>query len=189
MGWGRVAAMTASLVGAMTLAVGSAAAQTSPAQILHKVLADYDAYLDRNDPLGAGQRGDMAQAALWPDDSPVAEARRNQENLDFKARLDAIPATALTGEDALNRELLEARLTLDIQGAAFDEDRIPFTNDEGFFLTPSYAADGTIIHNEAEAKAWLHRIASLPAYYDIEIANMRRGIATGFTSPRLTAQT
>ena len=189
MGWGRVAAMTASLVGAMTLAAGSAAAQTSPAQTLHKVLADYDAYLDRNDPLGAGQRGDMAQAALWPDDSPAAEARRNQDNLDFKARLDAIPATALTGEDALNRELLEARLALDIQGAAFDEDRIPFTNDEGFFLTPSYAADGTIIHNEAEAKAWLHRIATLPAYYDLEIANMRRGIATGFTSPRLTAQT
>jgi uncharacterized protein (DUF885 family) len=189
MGWARVAIMAASLVGAMTLAAGGAAAQTAPAETLHKVLSDYDAFLNRNDPIGAGQRGDIAQAAVWPDDSPAAEARWNQENLEFKARLDAIPATALTVEDALNRELLEARLALDIQGAAFDENRIPFTNDEGFFLSPSYAADGTIIHNQAEAKAWLHRIATLPAYYDIEIANMRRGIATGFTSPRLTALT
>jgi uncharacterized protein (DUF885 family) len=164
-------------------------AQTSPAATLHKVLVDYDAFLNRNDPIDAGQRGDLAQAALWPDDSPAAEARRNQDNLDFKARLDAIPAASLGGEDALNRELLEARLSLDIQGVAFDEDRIPFTNDEGFFVTPAYAAEGTIIHNEAEAKAWLHRIATLPAYYDVEIANMRRGMATGFTSPRLTALT
>jgi len=189
MGWGRVAIMAASLVGAMTLGAGSAGAQTSPVEALHKVLADYDAFLTRNDPIDAGQRGDIAQAALWPDDSPAAEAKRNRENLDFKARLDAIPAASLAGEDALNRELLEARLDLDIQGAAFDEDRIPFTNDEGFFLTPSYAADGVVLHNEAEAKAWLHRIATLPAYYDVEIANMRRGIASGFTSPRLTALT
>ena len=181
--------MAASLLGAATLASNSATSQTAPAPALHKVLADYDAFLSRNDPIDAGQRGDLALAALWPDDSPAAEARRNQENLDFKARLDAIPATALTGEDALNRELLESRLALDIQGAAFDEDRIPFTNDEGFFVTPSYAAEGTIIHNDAEAKAWLTRIANLPAYYDVEIANMRRGIATGFTSPRLTAIT
>ena len=181
--------MAASLAGAMTLTAGSGTAQTSPVEALHKVLADYDAYLNRNDPIDAGQRGNLALAALWPDDSPAAEARRSRENLDFKARLDAIPAAALAGEDALNRELLETRVALDIQGAAFDEDRIPFTNDEGFFVTPSYAAEGTIIHNEAEAKAWLTRIATLPAYYDVEIANMRRGIATGFTSPRLTAAT
>jgi len=190
MGWIRMAIMAASLVGAATLVSNSAGAQTAhAADALHKVLADYDAFLNRNDPIDAGQRGDLALAALWPDDSPAAEARRNQENLDFKARLDAIPAQALTGEDALNRELLEARLTLDIQGAAFDEDRIPFTNDEGFFVTPAYAAEGTRIHNDAEAKAWLHRIATLPAYYDVEIANMRRGVADGFTSPRLTALT
>ena len=189
MSWARVAIMAASLVGAMTLAGGNATARTSPADRLHKVLADYDAFLNRNDPIDAGQRGDLALAAVWPDESPAAEARRSQDNLDFKARLDAIPAGALSGEDALNRELLEARLDLDIQGAAFDEDRIPFTNDEGFFVTPAYAAEGVIIHNDAEAKAWLHRILTLPAYYDAEIANMRRGIATGFTSPRLTALT
>jgi len=189
MGWGRMAIMAASLVGVMTLGATSAGARPSPADALHKVLADYDAYLNRNDPIDAGQRGDLALAALWPDDSPAAEAKRNQENLDFKARLDAIPATALTGEDALNRELLDARLALDIQGAPFDEGRIPFTNDEGFFVTPAYAAEGTIIHNDAEARAWLTRIGALPAYYATEIANMRRGIATGFTSPRLTAAT
>ena len=75
-----------------------------------------------------------------------------------------MPAASLAGEDARNRELLESQLDLDIQGAAFDEDRIPFTNDEGFFVTSSYAAEGVRIHTDAEAHAWLSRIATLPDY-------------------------
>ena len=97
MGWTRMAIMAASLVGAMTLGAGNATAQTSPVETLHKVLADYDAFLTRNDPIDAGQRGDLAQASLWPDDSPAAEAKRNHEKLEFKARLDAIPVANLTG--------------------------------------------------------------------------------------------
>ncbi len=179
--------MAAGLVGA--LAAAGAAAQPSPTGALHQILRDYDAYYAANDPIGAGQRGDLAAAALWPDDSPAAAAERHRQDLAFKGRLDAVPAAGLTGEDALNRELLDYRLGLDIQGAAFDEDRIPFTNDEGFFVTPGYAAEGVLIHNDAEAKAWLKRIETLPAYYDTEIANMRRGITTGFVSPKLTALT
>jgi len=160
-----------------------------PNPALKTLLADYDVFFARNDPIGAGRRGDLAAAAVWPDDSPAAEARRLKDNQVFKQRLDAIPAASLAGEDALNRELLEDRLAIDIEGAAFDEDRIPFTNDEGFFVTPLYAAEGTRIRTEADAKAWLARIASLPAFYATETANMRRGMADGFTSPRLTAQT
>jgi uncharacterized protein (DUF885 family) len=173
----------------MTLSATGTGAQTTLADTLHTILRDYDAFYSHNDPIGAGQRGDLAAAAIWPDDSPAATAAFDKQNLAFKARLDAIPAAGLAGEDALNRELLEYRLGLDLEGAAFDENRIPFTNDEGFFLTPTYAAEGTAIHNDAEARAWLKRIETLPAYYDVEIANMRRGIATGFVSPKLTAQT
>ena len=179
---------------AALMAVGLSAAQAqpppaSPSDRLHAVLSDYDVFYAKNDPISAGQRGDLVAAALWPDDSPAAEGRRLSEEHAFKTRLDAVPAAALTGEDALNRQLLERQLGIDIDGAAFDEDRLPFTNDEGFFLTPGYAAEGVRIHNDAEAQAWLHRLATLPAYYDTEIADMRRGLATGFVSPKITALT
>ena len=36
----------------------------------------------------------------------------------------------------------------------------------------------------ADAEAWLARLQALPAYYETEIANARRGIATGFVQPR-----
>ncbi|WP_174300099.1 DUF885 family protein [Caulobacter sp. S45] len=168
---------------------GHALAQASGPDQLHAILKDYDTFYAKADPIGAGQRGDLAAAALWPDDSPRAEAERLAQNRTFRRRLDAVPASVLTGEDALNQELLSRQLDLDIQGSAFDEDRIPFTNDEGFFVTSSYAAESVRIHNEAEAKAWLTRIATLPDYYATKIANMRRGLATDFVSPSITAKT
>jgi uncharacterized protein (DUF885 family) len=171
--------------------VSGAQAQTasSEAASLQALLADYDAFWNRNDPVGAGQRGDEAAKARWPDNSPAEEARRHRLDLEFKHRLDAIPATGLTGEDALNRQLLAWRLASDIEGAAFDEERVPFTNDEGFFVAPAYVAGDTVIRTDADLTAWLARIAALPDYYAAETANMRRGLADGFVSPRITAET
>jgi uncharacterized protein (DUF885 family) len=183
----------AATLGAALMAAGAGPAVASPdadaPAALHAILADYDAFWNRNDPIGAGQRGDVAAQALWPDDSPAEEARRHRLDLVFKRRLDAVPVAALAGEDALNRELLEARLAIDIDGDAFDEERIPFTNDEGFFVVPAETAEDTVLHDEAEAQAWLARIATLSDYYQTEIDNMRRGLATGFVSPRITALT
>ncbi len=176
-------------LGAAVLLSLSGQASAAPADQLHSILKDYDAFYAKSDPIGAGQRGDLAAAAIWPDDSPKAEADRLAQNCDFRRRLNAVAAAGLTGEDALNRQLLERQLGLDIQGASFDEDRIPFTNDEGFFVTSTYASEGVRIHTDAEAKAWLNRIATLPDYYATETANMRRGLATGFVSPSITATT
>ncbi len=179
-------------VGALILLAatgGQAVAQEAAADRLHALLHDYDGFYAARDPISAGQRGDLAAAGRWPDDSPATETRRLADERGFQARLDAIPAAGLSGEDALNRELLARQLRLEIDGAAFDEDRIPFTNDEGFFVTAAFAGEDVRIHNDAEAKAWLHRISALPAYYDTEVANMRRGLATGFVSPRITALT
>jgi uncharacterized protein (DUF885 family) len=164
-------------------------AETSASQTLHTILADYDAFNNREDPIAAGQRGDLAAKALWPDDSPAEEAYRHKMDLEFKHRLDSVPASILTGEDALNRQLLDARLKIDIEGDAFDEERIPFTNDEGFFVAPAYVSSDTAIHNEAEAKAWLARVGALDRYYQTQTDNMRRGLASGFVSPRITATT
>ncbi|HEY1880359.1 MAG TPA: DUF885 family protein, partial [Caulobacteraceae bacterium] len=177
------------LLAATTLVTLPARAEPSASHTLHAILADYDVFYNREDPIGAGQRGDLAAKALWPDDSPAEEAYRHRMDLEFKRRLDDVPAAALSGEDALNRQLLEARLRIDIEGDTFDEARMPFTNDEGFFVAPGYISSDTVIHDAAEAKAWLARIGSLDHYYQTQTDNMRRGLATRFVSPRITATT
>ena len=160
----------------------------APTDDLRAVLSDYDTLLNKMDPIGAGQRGDLEAAKRWPDSSPPAVAERVRAITLLRDRLNAIPADTLAGADALNRTLLLRRLNLDLEGARFDEERIPFSNDSGFFSTPGYVAEGTRLHNAAEAEAYLVRMAGIPGYYETEIANMRRGLKTGFVQPRLVAQ-
>jgi uncharacterized protein (DUF885 family) len=156
---------------------------------LHAIIAAYDALKAEADPISAGLRGDLDAASRWPDDSPPAIRRRLAQLTALQTRLDAVPASELTGEDALNRSLLAWYLKIDLDGAAFDAERMPFTSDEGFFVTPGYTASSTILHDAAQARAWLARLRALPGYFAAETENMRRGIRTGFTQPRITAQT
>jgi len=165
----------------------AASAQTDSAARLHAVVKTYDAWMDQADPISAAARGDLAASSRWPDDSPAAVTGRSARLRAIAANLHAIPASGLQGEDALTQRLLLWRVDINLQGDAFDEPRIPFTSDEGFFVTPLYASEGTTLRTAAEVAAWLARLRALPAYYAIETQNMRRGLATGFVQPRITA--
>jgi len=123
----------------------------------------------------------------WPDVSRAAEARRTAALEALEARLMALPPAPAGSEDALTRRLLEWRLRMRIEAARFDEARIPFDNGDGFFNTANYAAETTVIRTEADALAWIARLRALPVYFDREIDNLKRGIASGFVQPQPTA--
>ncbi len=173
----RVTAVVAALM------AGPAAA----AQGLPDIVHEYDVWLTEADPISAASRGDEAAAALWPDDSIKSVNARTAELERLKSAIGDIPVASLTGEDELNFRLLKWQIDIALQGAAFDETRIPFTSDEGFFVDALYAAQDTVLHNPAEAQRWLTRLAKLPVYFAIETQNMRRGQRTGFVQPRITA--
>jgi len=123
----------------------------------------------------------------WPDESKPADDRRTAALKALQVRLSALPPSPAGSEDALSRRLLEWRLGMRIEAARFDEARIPFSNGDGFFNTASYAAETTVIHTDADAVAWLARLRALPVYFDQQIDNLRRGIASGFVQPQPTA--
>ena len=156
---------------------GVPALMAEPAGDLHAVVSEYEA-------LSGSGGGNTA----WPDVSAAAAERRVKAYGALRERLAALPADALNEQDRLTRELLDDQLALLIEEARFDEARIPFNNGDGFFNTANYAAQTTVIRNEADARAWIARLKALPAYYDAQIANMRRGIKTGFTQPRPTVE-
>ncbi|WBO23248.1 DUF885 domain-containing protein [Sphingomonas abietis] len=154
------------------------AAAPACATPIDDVVAAYDAL---------GQQTDADAGPQWPDMSKAAADRRTATSIALKAKLDALPPSPAGSEAALTRRLLDWRLGIDIEGARWDEDRIPFDNGDGFFNTANYAAANTVIRSEADATAWIARIRAFPAYYAQETANMRRGLATGFIQPRPTA--
>jgi uncharacterized protein (DUF885 family) len=172
-----------SFLGAI-IALGLAtAAHAQTGDDLHAIIGDYEAFARDIDPIRAAQRGDAAAAVRWPDDTPGAIAANRARLDDFAARLQRLGR--LSDADALERDALAYRIAIQREGYGFDEERIPFISGEGFFINPDYASTITVLRNEAEAEAWLTRMAAIPAYFAAEIANMRRGIANRFTQPRL----
>ena len=161
----------------------------SPARAggLGDILRDYDRWVSEADPIGAGQRGDLEAAARWPDDSPAAVAARTAALAGLRQRLDGVAAAGLSGEDALNRTLLAWRMDTDLASGKFDEERIPFSSDQGFFTIPSGTAENTQLRTIAQARAWIGRLRALPGFYATETANLRRGLTTGFVLPQAIA--
>ena len=150
-------------------------AQTA-SDTLARIVADYQRIEDRADP-------DSSPA--WPDVSPQALAASDTERAAIGARLTALPATALGEEEVLTRTLILARIADAHAALGFDEARVPFIKNDGFFTVPSYAAGHVVLRTPLQAHAWIVRLRALPAFYAQNIANMRRGVATGFTQPAI----
>ena len=126
----------------MAIAVAVTATWASPtiaAERLEAIVADYDRVASQTD-------GD--NPAGWPDVSLAAVAQRTTAYRSLQSRLTALPASRRDSEDALTRELLGWRLAIAIEGARFDEERIPFDNGDGFFNTANYVAANTVLHVE-----------------------------------------
>ncbi|MGM9481357.1 DUF885 domain-containing protein [Roseateles sp. NT4] len=173
------------LLAGLPLAMAAPASATSS---WRQVLSDYDVHLRATDPLRGALLGDATALARWPDDSAPALAERRQRLQKLQARLAALAQARLSPEDALSRDLLAERVDLDLQGLAFDEARLPYIGGDGFYTVPNYAADGVVLRDEAQARAWLAKIAAFPAYYRAQAGNLRRGAASGFVRPRLIAE-
>lgn len=172
---------------ALVLALAASPALADDAT-LNRLIADYEAYSLAQNPLAAGDQGDRAALSKLPDNSPTADAARAAAVKDFQAQLKAVADTGLSEEGRINREFLAWTLDRQARSLAFDEARTPFSSDGGFHWTMGYIAASLPMRSAADARAWIDRLNAVPAYYDTEIANARRGTRTGFTQPRSTVE-
>ncbi len=134
------------------------------------------------DPIEAGQNGDREALRHLPDVSPNAASKQLAEINALKARYQALDTKGFEGEDKLNTQLLGYVLDQETRLAKFDTARIPFTNDSGFFNMLSYVYRQTEFKTVDDYEAYAARLSELPRFFSQHMANMRRGIATGFTA-------
>lgn len=171
---------------------GPAARPPRPAvgvsSVLKGVEADYDQWERDTDPVTAGDEGDEPSLFRLPDASPAAADVRRTALFDFQRRLLALQTVALNDADRLNRDLLSRAVADALKDASFDTDRMPFTAYWSFSSFGDSLARRTVIRTRLEADAYLARLTALPAYYDQQIANARRGLVTGFVQPKLVAE-
>jgi len=152
---------------------------------LAAIIADYEKFQKKVDPVTAGQEGDRDALRRLPDVRPQTEAAQLEELKAFRQRLADIDAGQLAADSPLNHALLSHLVAESIEEAAFDFSRIAFQNDDGFHTLADYLARTTSIASREDADAWMARLEALPDWYDQNIANLRRGIKTRLTQPRI----
>lgn len=165
------------LSAAALLASASAVSSTLP-----EVIAAYERFTTEY-PMEAGRSDPSRAREGWPRETPEAMAERRAGLVSLRSQLQAVDSASLEAEDELNRDYLRELIDWRIEGIDFDERRFAFVAHEGFYNTPYHAARSTVLGSEADARAWLDRLASVPDYFDEQRANLQRGMATGWTQP------
>ncbi|MBW3558805.1 MAG: DUF885 family protein [Proteobacteria bacterium] len=157
-------------------------AQGSPA--LQGVIADFEAYERRENPIAAGQEGDRAALSRLPETTPAANARRRAALEAFRGRLAAIPTASLAGEERTNHAFLSRIVAEGLESLSFDSDRLAIDFEGGPGQMLAYLADTTTLRDVSDAEAWIARLDAAERLYAENTANARRGLAGGWVQPK-----
>ncbi len=152
---------------------------------LASAISGYEQLLKLADPVTAGLDGDRDALRRLPDPRRDTEVARSRELANIGARLAQIDAGALSAASALNHQVLSRLIAETVEQTTFDFGRIAFENDDGFHTLGDYLGRTTSITSRDDADAWLARLDALPDFYARSIANLRRGIETRFTQPKI----
>ena len=95
----------------------------------------------------------------------------------------AIPDADLSPEERLNKAVFAESLRAQVANIGWRTYEAPLNSDTFFWgEVKPYSA----LENAAEYRRYLKRLADVPRYFDENIANMRSGMARGYTVPRAT---
>ena len=171
---------------AATLLAAPVRAQDNPAETeLARIIADYERFERTADPITAGQEGDREALRRLPDVRQETEQAQRRELTALGERLARVDARQLSADSKLNHALLTREIGESVEQAGYDFGRIAFQNDSGFHTLADYLARTTTIASRDDADAWLARLEALPRYYEQNVTNLRRGIKTRYTQPRI----
>lgn len=118
-----------------------------------------------------------------PDVSAAAHARRAAYWRGVMAQLDRIDARALTPDEATNYQVYHAQIAGFLDDERFREWEKPLNGDSAFWGDLQFAARGQFANGEKDYRAYLSQLADVPRYLDQQTANLRAGLARGFTPP------
>jgi uncharacterized protein (DUF885 family) len=121
------------------------------------------------------------------DHFPKVDAASQQARLAYwtktLAALDAIPFDQLSAEENINAQVFRTSIRALANDVKFKTYEAPFNSDT-FFWTEFTPRQG--FPTIAAYRAYLGRLRDVPRYFDEQIANMRAGLARGFTVPRVS---
>jgi uncharacterized protein (DUF885 family) len=117
-------------------------------------------------------------------DAATQQARRRYWE-DVLKRLDAIDPAQLSGAERINYAVYRAQIRAFYEAQRFREYEQPVNADSAFWTDITYTARRAF-KSADEYHAYIAQLRDMPRYFREQLANMRAGLARGFTPPRVT---
>jgi uncharacterized protein (DUF885 family) len=127
--------------------------------------------------------GELTADDHMPSVAPESQAERLAHRAASLAALDTIDTEQLSEAERINAAVFRTNLEIAISDARYREYEMPLNSDSAFWtgLVPRRA-----MQNEAEYRRYLGRMRDLPRFFGENVANMRAGLARGFTVPQVS---
>lgn len=171
----------------MLLAAASTAAATPPtpsSDARFRAISDTEwQWRQQQDAGGEDDAG--IRADHLPDVSAPAQAARLLRWTEVSAQLDAIDPGRLSPKAQVDYAVYRYQIATQIDQQRFREYEKPLNADSSFWNDFGYVAHGTF-KIEADYRNWIGQMRDMPRYFAQQEANMRAGLARGFTPPRVT---
>lgn len=120
---------------------------------------------------------------------PKVDAASQQSRLAYwtktLAAVEEIPFDQLSPEERVNAQVFRASLRALVNDVTFRTYEAPFNSDT-FFWTQSTPRQG--FPTLEDYQRYLARLRDVPRYFDEQMANMRAGLARGFSVPRVSVE-
>jgi uncharacterized protein (DUF885 family) len=137
---------------------------------------------------GADDEDGPAQAAgHLPEVDAATQAMREAYWADVLTKLDAIPRDQLAGDDQVNDDVYRQQIQVLLNDQRFKTWQMPFNSDSGFWSDLGFTARATYA-NSKSYRDYLGKLRDIPRYFGEQTANMRLGLARGFSQPKIVVQ-
>ena len=122
-----------------------------------------------------------------PKVDPATQEMRLRYWEDVLHKLDEIPRAQLSPEEQINYDVYRPEIENFVADQKFRDYEMPANSDSAFWTDFGYTARRPF-KTLTDYKNWIAQMRDVPRYFREQIANMRAGLARGFTPPRLTLQ-
>ena len=172
-----------------TLICTASIAQESQSDLqVDAIVAEYWQYRLQENPLLATQSGISEFNDRLPSITPADRDRRLLSEQRFRRRIRDIDSARLSTNARVNAELLEWVLDQSIGAAELNLSRMPFNTFSGFYAAVLSASNGVPMNTVQDYEDYIARLRDVERYFSENIANMRDGIRSGFTLPKVVIE-
>ena len=165
-------------------AAAPTAVQGSADARLKALYNGYSAWDARESEYFLDSHGEVKPTASLPHVDAASQLRRAEHLRQLLQQLNAIPAGQLSAGEQVNAAVFRTLLENSIAQARFRLWEMPFNSDSSFWTY----LDSERLNDAGEFERYIGRMRDIPRYFDEQIANMRAGLARGFSVPRATLE-